>query len=320
MSPPGRIVLACSSDAAYAPHASTMLMSAVENTPEASFAVHYLHGPDYPESVRERVRACFRRFQGRVAIRFVEVPDEGVAGLPLFRNMKPGSLRPVMWYRTFLPQLLPDETRVLYLDSDTLVLRDLLPLWRTDLAGHAVAAVTNLFFGGDASVDWALALGLPDRAAYFNTGVMLMDLDHFRKHGVTARILEHGRRNASSLRFGDQDSFNAVLHRERLPLPLLWNSMRTLMLTHQSDAHFTEREMRDARCQPAIVHFEGPTKPWINPSLHPYGRRYFSYARRLPWPVANAAWSLNDVENFLLRRNWIRTVHRFRRLRKRIRV
>ena len=50
-----------------------------------------------------------------------------------------------MWYRTYLPELIQDLDRVLYLDSDTIVVDSIEPLWQTDLGPHLLGAVTTVF-------------------------------------------------------------------------------------------------------------------------------------------------------------------------------
>ena len=70
--------------------------------------------------------------------------------------------------------------------------------------------------------------------------------------------------------------------------------------------------------KPAILHFEGTTKPWVDPTQHPFGRLYTRIARRLPWPVREARLGLIDVENFLTRRDWTRAQRAVRRLRYRL--
>lgn len=310
-----RIVLTCSSDNGYAPHATTMLLSALRSSPRASFVIHYLIDPDFPDATRELVRKSLARFGRRAELHFHTVPDEWVQGLPLFKFMKAGEIRPVMWYRVFLPRLLPDEPKILYLDCDTLIVDSLEWLWQLELGQHALAAVSNPFWDNDN--DWHAKLGLQRQDAYFNSGVMLLNLERFRAENLSAAVLEHGRANAGWTRFGDQDSLVAVLHHRRLPLPPRWNVMRILMMTGQSRQIFQSDELLEAIRRPAIIHFEGSTKPWVNPTKHPYGRVHARYARQLPWPVVSVPFELIDIENFLTRHNWIGLRRRFRALKAR---
>ena len=312
------IVLACSSDVGYAPYAAVMLHSALARTPQAHFTIHYLQDPDFPESARDLLRQSLAGFGARADLSFITVPDTLVEGLPLFQFMKPGLIRPVMWYRVFLPQLLPDTPKVLYLDCDTLVIDSLLPLWQTEVSGKAVAAVSNPFWEGyNEGKPWPTVCGLPTPKDYFNSGVMLMNLDYFRAHDVSRRVVEHGIANADWIRFGDQDSLNALLHAVRAPLHPRYNLMRIIIMASDSRRVFGHATLSEAITRPAILHFEGTIKPWVDATQHPYGRSFSRTARRLPWPTVRTPPSLLDIENFLTRRDWIRLRSLFGRVRSR---
>ena len=70
-----------------------------------------------PTSPTRRRARCARWSSGRGGeLTFVGVPDERVDGLPT-----EGFTRKATWYRIFLPELLPDVDRVLYLDADLIV-------------------------------------------------------------------------------------------------------------------------------------------------------------------------------------------------------
>lgn len=312
------IRLACNSDAAYAPYAAAMLHSALVQTPQARFTVYYLQDPDFPEPARARIHQALARFGSRVELHFITVPDALVTGLPLFKLMVRGAVRPVMWYRVFLPQLLPNVPKVLYLDCDTVVMDSLEPLWMTDLADRPIAAVSNPFVAEKAGKPWTEVCDLPCSEAYFNSGVMLMNLEYFRAHDISRRVVAHGLANADWVRFGDQDSLVSVLHAERLPLHPRWNLMRCIIMTGDARRLFGHAAVEQAIRHPGIVHFEGTTKPWVDPTQHPYGRAYLRHAKRLPWPVPRTSFRLLDIENFLTRHNWIGLRRLFRRLSRRM--
>lgn len=317
-----RLVLACASDGGYGPYAATMLLSAIQNTPDTQIDLHYLHDPDFPKTLRIEIGAALDGYESRVHLQFHEISDDSVKGLPILKlmSMNGSTARPTMWYRILLPHILQSEPRVLYLDCDTLVLDDLNIIWDTPLENMALAAVSNPFHVNSPDKDWALQLGLPGRGAYFNSGVMLMNLDYFRAHDSATHIMENGRTNAAWLRSSDQDSLNILLYEKRQPLAPRWNLMRTIMTSPISREVFKEEELSLAIRSPGIVHFEGGTKPWIDPSGHPYGRYFALYARQLPWPIAHKGFTLNDVDNFLIRNNWRRMHNRFQRLRNKLKI
>ena len=127
--------------------------------------------------------------------------------------------------RILLPHLLA-VPRVIYLDCDVLVFRDLSRLFDFELsAGKFVAAVpdSETCSLADDSRGLAKAMKLPAEGAYFNSGVMLMNLDELRKQGFFERAVEFLNVWKVAYRFHDQSAMNFLLHGHIEELPEYWN-------------------------------------------------------------------------------------------------
>ena len=89
------------------------------------------------------------------------------------------------YHRLLLPRLVPREvTRAIWLDCDLLVTTDLVRLWETDLGGCHLLAVRDpvvpLVSSRYGIRRWR-ELGIAPDAPYFNAGVMLLDVDRWRR-------------------------------------------------------------------------------------------------------------------------------------------
>ncbi|MCU1427040.1 MAG: LPS:glycosyltransferase [Actinomycetia bacterium] len=252
-----------------------MLHSLLMHNPGRRITVHYLHAPDFSPACRNQLQAFVERHGGRIA--FLPIDDAAVAGLPTM-----GRIPRVMWYRIFLPELLPDVDRVLYLDADTLVVDELDSLFAQPLDDAYVAAVTNVLEPQFARRP--LQLGLPVTQPYFNSGVLLFNLAAMRAGDCTARIVRFAREE--TLLWPDQDALNVVLGGNCVHLHPRWNCMNSLFLFPQARAIFGPEVVRAACAEPAIVHFEGPelAKPWHYLSKHPYRHAYLAHRAATPWP------------------------------------
>lgn len=270
------IDVACAADAGYLPHAAAMVHSLLTADPPAEVRVHLLHPPALPLRDRRELTAMVSGLGASLALH--EVADAVVAGLP-----EMGRISRVMWHRLALPAVLPDVARVLYLDCDVLVRRSLAPLWELDLGGCAVGAVTNVF--PPYLVHRPDALEMP-RDAYFNSGVLLLDLDAWRARGESERIAAIVRTERERIVFPDQDALNLALWRDRLPLHPRWNCQNAILSFHTAEALLGAAMAADARADPAILHFEGGAwaKPWHYLSDHPYRQMYFDHRAQTPWP------------------------------------
>lgn len=164
-----------------------------------------------------------------------------------------------VYTRIFIPELLPDEdSRILYLDSDTLVADDLSPLFERDLHGHPLALAPDVVHPKYKNV-----IGLPDACTYYNTGVLLMDLATWRTCNCTARLLEELAHPHGLNPLGDQDIIVRTLNSEIEPLEPRWNFL---------SQYFLLRRPIDA----AVYHFSGHTlgRPWYTSSRHPLREAY----------------------------------------------
>lgn len=154
--------------------------------------------------------------------------------------------------RLLLADLLPLQiTKVLYLDIDILVLRDLDVLTNTTLKSP-IAAVIEQHGNGES------LFNSPD-VNYFNAGILVIDLNYWRQNQLNESIqaifdLKH------QLPFQDQDVLNLAFRGDWQLLPLTSN-------VFAEDLHSKNSYM--AISNPIIVHFNGPNKPWNS-----YGGEY----------------------------------------------
>jgi lipopolysaccharide biosynthesis glycosyltransferase len=273
--------LACAARRDYVPHCAAMLHS-VLSVAERPVRVHFLHGPDLRRSHFSRLERMVGSGGGE--IRFLSVSPDRVAGLRTL-DFLPAS----HWYRIFLPELLPEVGRVLYVDADAIAVDSLEGLWRTELGGNLLAAVTNVFQRDHAG--HAQRIGLRDPGAYFNTGVMVLDLEGWRRERCTQALLEYARSAEARLGLPEQDAINIVLGDRRLPLHPRWNLMNSILLFPWAADVLGGEAVREAVENPAIRHFEGPSvnKPWHLLCEREDRELYRRHRRGTPWPRVRPA-------------------------------
>lgn len=264
--------VACIADRHYWRHTGAMVHSLLTHNPRAT--VHVLHRPDAPREECERLTQVVATFGATV--NFLPVRDAGDA-----RSHSP-YFPDAIWYRVFLPELLPDLDKVLYLDSDLIVLQSLAELWERDLSQHALAAVTNPMPAIHRRYPRDV-LGLAPED-YFNSGVLLLNLERLRKDGARERLLEYARQHPANA-CPDQDALNVLFHDSCLRLHLRWNYQTALLDLHPHEVPIPAAQVREAATNPAIVHFSGPFKPWMYLCRDPWRERFLDHARRTPWPL-----------------------------------
>lgn len=173
------------------------------------------------------------------------------------------------WGRVFIPELLKEEKgNVLYLDIDVLVCRDLTELFRTDLAGRAVGVVFENFSKPGSHFNERLDMPL-SCTGYFNSGVLLMDVDVFRQKGLVRAVLDYAVSYRDRLTCPDQDALNGALCELTAPLHPRrnWHDGLTRRILKNDPAEkfwrgVTPRQAVEAALEPGILHYQGVHKPW----------------------------------------------------------
>lgn len=286
----GVIQLACSTSAEYVRHTGAMLHSVLDCTPFGGVSVNLLHLSPLEEVEQRQIQKVTDSYGAALDNLYV---DEGaIAGMPT------GYFAPAVWLKVFLPELMLTADKVLYLDSDMIVTDDLRTLWETELGSHLLAAVTNPlypFMRQHPRED----LGIQDPQDYFNSGVLLMNLDLMRREGMLEKLLGWARTHPE-IGAPDQDALNVVCKDRWLKLHPRWNVQSTMFEMKARQLPILDTQLKEALESPAVIHFIGPSKPWHRLSAHPLRELYMEHARATPWgepPIEG-----RTVRNSILRR------------------
>jgi Glycosyl transferase family 8 len=96
----------------------------------------------------------------------------------------------------------------------------------------------------------AKAMNLPAEGAYFNCGLMLMNLDELRRQHFFESALDFLNRWRGKYRFWDQSAINFLLHRQIDDLPEHWN---------RASWRFDAQQNNDLDC---MLHYT-TSAPWL---------------------------------------------------------
>ncbi|MGH8461583.1 MAG: glycosyltransferase family 8 protein [Stenotrophobium sp.] len=270
--------IACVFDDAYAPHFAALAASLAATRGAESIEITLLADQGLSCGVIKQIEQFLASLD--ISLNLVDVDDTTRQRLP-----PAGKYPALIWYRLLLPELLPECSRILYLDTDTLALQSLWPLFQQDLGSKLFGAVAQ------PTREWekqCRLLGIDPAQDYLNSGVLLMDLETMRRDGFTARALEVAWAQNTMFVLPDQEVLNLAAQGRWKKLPPKWNAMSHLWLTPgRDDTIYPESDYLMARCSPAIVHFEGTpaVKPWHYRSIHPMRGLYRHFRSQTPWPL-----------------------------------
>lgn len=199
-----------------------------------------------------------------------------------------------IYFRLLFPSLLPaDVSRILYLDCDIIILKDLSKLMDIPLYDYACGVVEDQF-----SDDVRNKNRINKYDDYFNTGVLLFNLDVWRKQDLATKCIQFMSDHPELSIYPDQDALNVVLNNNVLWLDSIYNFQEGLfckkgeLLLHKDKWDKVDRSINDI----VILHYSFSIKPWHKECNHPFKELFLHYKKMSPWksyPIA--FWNKNFV-------------------------
>ena len=222
------------------PCAVSMLSLATSVAKDNSVIIHLLADDSLTEADQNLLKIITER-QPTVQIKVHEIKNEMLDKLDCSYTY----LNKMTLYRLLLPELLSDVDVCLYLDADTFVWRDIIPIFEVDIDGYFLAGVVDEYIAKE--FDEYCPEGLEDKSGYVNAGVLLMNLSIMRDENLQPELLS---KVQNGYLYNDQDILNICCYGRIRHLDEKYNC-------------FSYRERTDV----TITHFVSQfgTRPWDYP-------------------------------------------------------
>ena len=263
-----RIQILTTLDQNYLPRLQVLLTSLYLNQPDEKLDIWLLHSRIPEEALIPVTELCSRYGFGFFP---VQIDGTNFQDAPVSRQYPKE-----MYYRLLAAQFLPmDLHRIIYLDPDILVINPLRPLWDMNMEGNLFAAASHTGITELANNINQLRLGTNHN--YYNSGVLLMDLERARKEIHAEELFSYVKEHAKELLLPDQDVLNAMYGRRILEIDdSIWN---------YDARNYNNYLLRSAGVcdmdwvmeNTAVLHFCGRAKPWQKGYIHRFGILYKHY-------------------------------------------
>lgn len=154
------------------------------------------------------------------------------------------------YFRLFLPNLYPQYDKVLYLDSDIVILDDIAKLYNIEPGTDLVAAAPDdiIQFNEVFQVYAEKVVGVADYRRYFNAGVLLMNLHEMRRFRFQEKFIYSLDRITFAVA-QDQDYLNRLCKGRVKLIERTWNRMPI------EDSKIRTEDVK-------LVHYNLAFKPW----------------------------------------------------------
>lgn len=269
----------------YAPYAGISITSLFENNKDADDIIVYILDDEVSPISKARLFETAADYNRK--IKFLD--SRGIIntmielGIPKYRGSYTTNLK------LFLPMIMKGSVdKLLYIDSDTLVTGSLSKLFEIDTEGKPVAMALDSL-----GEKHKLLIGLDDVDNYYNAGVILFNLNEWKKQMCTERITEHVQNRRAHYMSPDQDLLNVVLKDNIFLIGPEYN-LQPIHLEYSFDTfkgffgqkNYYEKEVVEAAVEaPKILHFFRflGQFPWDENSVHPDKEIFDEYMQKSRW-------------------------------------
>lgn len=211
------------------------------------------------------------------------------------------------FFRFLIQKIYPKCEKVLYLDADLVVKKDVAILYDTDVTGYMLAAVHDADVAGQVNGANPKTRGYMENTVkmknvfdYFQAGVLLLNLNEMRKAYSLEEWLELA---SEDYNYSDQDVLNRYCQGKVKYLDERWNvlfdcdNMRISKVIKCAPKKVYDKYM-ESRKDPYIIHFAGSGKPWKTLPTDMF-TDFWDVARRSPYyevllynMMAEQAWNV----------------------------
>lgn len=288
------IVLAC--DKNYAPHVVVVASSILAHT-QSKVWFHIL-GDSIDEITLNRMRASIER--KNVDVSFYDIDSSETCNVYTSDHISKAA-----YLRLMIGDILPSNiNKVIYLDVDLVVCKDIKELWEVDMHDHVLAAVPDygILSSRKSLVEKQKSFGWKRDNGYFNSGVLVINLDKWREQGYGTNVLNISQ--TYNFRHHDQDALNLVVDGNWEQLDLSWNVIPPVYELKPAillSTQFRKKAIK-ANKNIAILHWAGRKKPWQYQLYKPFNGEYYKYMNNI---TSNVSYPLRkkillQFRNFIL--------------------
>ena len=195
--------------------------------------------------------------------------------------------------RLFLLHVLPEDLeKIIYIDCDMIIRHSLKTVWEMDMEGTWCMSADDC-----RGKMYRKDIGIPTESIYTNNGLMVIDLEAWRKNDVESMFIEFINKYHGDITYMDQGVLNGVfqpLKKVKL-LPISYNAQtacydlgyKGLQACRKPVWAYTKEEFDKELRDPVIVHFTtcfmSGTRPWFKEDNHPYRSEFLRYRSLTAW-------------------------------------
>lgn len=273
----------------YAPYTGVSMSSLFRRNEKIEEINVYILDDGISEENKKKLVTTAEKYRRRIEF----IPTEDIVkyikdcGMPKYRGGYTTYLK--IFVSNYFTDKNIDIHRLIYIDSDTLVLGDISDLETIDMGKNIIAMVED-------SVVYKFKnkyIGLKEDAPYFNAGFVMFDMKKWIANDITNKIKDHLINIRSSYANHEQDILNVVLKGKIKRLDPKYNfqpmhavyTPKQYFRVYKRKNYYTDKELIDAKNDIRIYHIFRYIGifPWDDNDVHPANKLFDEELRYTEW-------------------------------------
>jgi lipopolysaccharide biosynthesis glycosyltransferase len=225
---------------------------------ETKYNFYIIHPKEFKQSNLKKFNKMGKKYNQKCTINTINFE---ILSLNLTKARISRRIPIVAYYRIFLSSLLPFINKIIWLDSDTLIFKDLKEMYNIDM--------NNFYYKGFLDDPRQLYNITNDNDHYICSGVLLINLKKIRQDKIEKKYLSFINKNYTKLRKHDQTLINIIGYQNNGILPAKYGIFNirneTLLLRQRIGSRkkkYSRKELITAYRNPTVLHCV--KKVWYN--------------------------------------------------------
>ena len=242
-----KIPIFFATDDNYVPYLGVTIKSLIENSSDEKKYCIYVLNEGLKKENKKQIKELATK---NVHIKFKNITRK----IEKIRKKLADQLRDYyslsIYYRIFIATMFPKLKKAIYLDCDIILLDDIANFYNKDLQNNLVGAIVDeVVCSNPEFVSYVEnAVGI-NHNRYFNSGVLLMNLEEMRNQEIEKRFAYYLNNYPFSSLCPDQDYLNFLCKDQVLYIEKGWDKMTV------PDDSFDEKDLH-------LIHYNMFKKPW----------------------------------------------------------
>lgn len=248
---------------------TSILENADSNT---KYDFYIMHPAEFKSENKNKLKSFEKKYE-KCKVNIIDMGND-------YKDANSTGLATPTYYRLSLSELLPEVDKILWLDGDVLVFKDLKEMYNLNMEG--------IYYRGflDLNVNGFNSFNLPESQGIC-AGVMLVNLSKLREDNMVMKFKQFIKENNNSLYKHDQTVINIICHDKIGILPPQFGMFNFYTNAENAKSYsdkltgpnkYSYEDMYNGFNNLTVLHCVD--KPWVRFYEAPFGNKWWDYANK----------------------------------------